>query len=312
MRKLLRKSLAIGLVCITVTVLSIALWSQQAIAQSSPDVYYNTFEYADMRANSPGTPSTALLPGEEPNQPSGVYTGGGWNGTGVYSFTNVSNDCKNGSWCVRADRFPADGGHSCCLFWTGSGTRPPNQTTSHLFYRHYQRYSTGYQFVSGKMNYMRDMDTGASTVIVHYFCPPDSHCTTPPNFELSTGLANYACNQGKSCQIATDNQWHSYETELDPGNGSANAATMRMWYDDVLVLEYCPTCAQHATIPLPYSPNAIGFGEYANGGGTEGGGTITQNQTFWLDDLAISRSRIGPVAGTPPSPPPAPSNLVLY
>ncbi len=271
----------------------------------SADVYYNTFESADMRpsitfngtywqvtgASGPYWGATPLGAGEEPNQPAGVYTASANLGNdGAHSpvYVNDSSLCRTQS-CLRYDKSPSGGGGGA-LYYLTLGDTLPNQTSQHLFYRAYQKFPIGYQFVFGKLNYMRDYN--GTTVIVLKGCSPV--CTsTDLRIEVGTPSTSYYCNQGISCTITGDNQWHSLEVELDPNGGGTNAATIRMWRDSNLVLEYCPSCSQHATIATPLNPGGIAFGEYDNAA-AEGGGSPTQNQSFWLDDLAVSRQRIGP------------------
>jgi hypothetical protein len=315
MRKSFSNSIAIGLVLIAVTVLYMPFLAHEANAQNAPDVYYNTFEFSDMRSTFQwagnywaGSGPVALGTGEEPNQPSGVYTGTGNPGTSQSYppvYVNDGSICRT-QWCLRYDKSPSTGAGST-LYYLTIGNRLPNQTTGHLFYRAYQKFSVGYQFVFGKLNYMRDYD--GTTVIVKKDC--SAVCTsTNLVIEVGTPSANYYCNQGHSCTMTGDGQWHSLEVELDPNGGGSNAATIRMWRDDVLVMEYCQSCSAHATISTPFNPGGIAFGEYDNAS-TEAGGSPTQNQSFWLDDLAVSRQRIGPVSGTVISPPSSPTSLTL-
>jgi hypothetical protein len=318
MKNPLSDGLAIGLLLIAVTALSITVWSQQAIAQSAPDVYYNTFEYADMRSTFSWVPNywagsgpVALGAGELSGQVSGVYTGSanlGDNNTATMPvYVNDPSVCR-GNWCLRYDETTSTGGGGP-LYYLTLGNRLPNQTTSHLFYRQSLKFPAGYQFIFGKINYVRDFDAGAVTVIVVKNCSGVCRASTGLNIEVTNPSANYSCNKGP-CTLTDDNTWHSYEVEIDPNGGGANAATLRMWIDDNLVLEYCSSCTSHATIAGAVNPGGIGFGQYDNPPGN-GGGSPSQNQHFWIDDLAVSRQRIGAGTSSAVSPPASPTNLGL-
>ncbi len=270
---------------------------------AAPDVYYNSFEFPDMRSpftllsggvwmGNPGL--VTMAPGEEPGQPAGVKTGANYGGNQTNSpvYVNDASVCHGGSWCVRYDAVANENGTIMYAPPDGSLINP----SSHLFFRGFYKFQTGFTFSFGKLIYMRDLNPGANTIILVPGCPGGGpSCSTPRLFvDVITPAVNYECNVVPACTITGDGVWHSIEIEENSNGGASDAATLRLWLDRTLVTEYCPTCAAHATISEPYQPaQGFLFGTYVNGV-ANGGPCCNPTQSYWLDDLAVSTQRIGP------------------
>jgi hypothetical protein len=294
--------------------------SAVARAQSAPNVYYNTFEYADMRPSWTWQTNhwrtsgqTLLAPGEMPNQPSGVYTGltiAGWNFNYPPAYVNDASICR-GNWCYKITE-PAGGNGTNGGSYEFSVTDGQSMTsvTEHLFYRWAMKFPAGHEFVYGKLAYLRDWD-GNTAMIIPY-CPSATQTcnSTPIRIEVTVPSANYYCNVA-SCVVSGDNTWYTIEVELFANGGAANGGTLRMWLNDALVLEYCPTCSAQITIAGPLNATkGYSLGEYLNGSCCAGGvNKPAQQQSVYIDDVMVSTQRIG--ASTPPDsePPAAPTNL---
>src|SRR5262245_27321983 len=110
----------------------VLLAAAPAQAQAPPDIYFNNFEFPDMRIYPPSYPNaipmTVLLPGEQANPPanggvchgvvgSGVCTGFNQTGDSGHVFiVNEPQNCRNGSqWCMRASYNAGEFGSSALL-----------------------------------------------------------------------------------------------------------------------------------------------------------------------------------------------------
>ena len=314
MRKSFSNSLAIGLVLIAVTVLYMPFLSDEANAQNAPDVYYNTFEFSDMRStfqwagnywadqvrwhwaperNRTSHRASILAPailGFSQSYPP-VYV----NEVAFAARNGVCGTKISFDWCWKHALLP----------YNRKQAAQPNDgafvlsCVSKILCRLSVRLRQAELYERLRWHHCYREKRLLAGLYKYQSCHRGRNSS-----------ANYDCNQGHSCTMTGDGQWHSLEVELDPNGGGSNAATIRMWRDDVLVMEYCQSCSAHATISTPFNPGGIGFGEYDNAS-TEAGGSPTQNQSFWLDDLAVSRQRIGPVSGTVISPPSSPTSLTL-
>jgi hypothetical protein len=313
-----------------------------ASAQAPANIYYNSFEFLDMRqwafdaATQTGAPTGMYLmtPGEQPSGPSGQCLGA--NGrvcTGFYtqenSFTNqVVNDpanCHNSSgWCMRFNipaGTPVGSGYH---LWSGytpgnipQGCAGPNNANciaaagqSNLYYRYFIKFALDFRLFAdpsgngacqGKLFYMRDNrgnGTGDTSIVRFRTNTSNNQLLIDWEFSTSTGTC---CPQ--TFTITPDNAWHSLEMHW-------NTVThqVELWWDDqIKVSATTPTDTKN---PIFIDANAWGLyiNNNADVGATKGDRCTAPNSTqFWIDDLAVSTTRIG--GGAVITPPPAPSGL---
>lgn len=158
-----------------------------AQAQAPADIYYNDFEFPDMRF-IPAVPTgdTVILPGEMPNQPTGICRFGSGVCTGFYGhaggsssylqFVNDPANCHSGNWCMRAN-LPAgvelgtaaniESGYSTGNIAQGCSTNSgpfSNCATRRWFFRWFMKWATNFRIITapgrltcqGKIFYARD------------------------------------------------------------------------------------------------------------------------------------------------------------
>jgi hypothetical protein len=306
-----------------VWILSVALlvlgFVSIAAAQAPPDIYYNDLEFADMQStNLGGTPKLAA--GEMANQPAGKveFTNGSGLGTGFLRYLSPlalvtdPGNCHSGTKCLRADigagQSSSTGldpnvetGYLNGKYPTGFGCASyGGNCIQNYFVRVWMRYASNFVFnplppdtsCQGKMMYLRNTGwpTGANTIFLVY---------TASAGALNVGWENQ--NPGTDVRSGTfpfpiDNAWHELEVQADIANSRA-----RIWLDGNLKIDFAAPMS--ALVP---SIDYVTFGMYVNNLGN--GGCISPNSTkFWVDDMAISTTRIGGGGGA--TTPPAPSGL---
>ncbi len=313
-----------------------------AVAQTPPDIYYNTFEFSDMRSINPAG-MTRLINGEQASPPAngGVCFGG--IGSGVCTGLTCNEDnasvdctvdtahlrrvndpanCHNGSqWCIRADlpggslgtNLTYQSGYTAGSIPQGCSTNGPtaNCFTRHWFYRYWIKWAANFQLVQanppnacqGKLLYMTSGNTSPLEVNIIYFQVLAGQ--TPNTLLLSIGTD---FGNSNAFLALADNNWHSIEVEFFVGH------YLSLWYDDVLEVNQFPN-----TQAQPQSAVDINrWGMYINQNWLNNvvGGTpldqcrVVNTTSFWIDDLAVSTQRIGG-SGAPPTAPNAPTNLRL-
>jgi hypothetical protein len=321
----------------TVPVLLVLGLASVASAQAPANIYYNSFEYPDMRVAIPGPgdvpdshPMTILPPGEMPNQPagicvkgSGVCTSFNQGGRGYLNFVNDPANCHNGSnWCMRAN-LPSgvalNPGASVESGYGTDGVNPniaqgcstssgPNSVcaTRHWYFRYFIKWAPNFAIITapgrttcqGKIFYLRDW-SGTTFIIVYRPVQQSAPGSNAMWLSLED-TSDASANRSNFMQIRADGNWHEFEMEVDAPNNH-----IRMWWDGNVVLD------QAAGIKQPMSPENNHWGMYINNNAGADACAVVNNTSFWIDDLAVSTTRIGGGAVAPPTPPNPPSGLSL-
>jgi hypothetical protein len=307
-------------------------------AQAPPDIYFNSFEFPDMRVIRNGGGHTVMLPGEMSPMPSNGGVGKGVSGSGVLTDMNYAqsrlqpvNDpahCRNGSqWCMRAS-YSASTQGSDDTFYSGYYGTPPTDpdtfiaqgcrvggppavcNTFHYFFRMFIKWDTNFQLAVippdtaclGKLIYMRNNRFPANiggTVILKYSAGAGGQNLFLQIENDNPTAPGGSQNVGGFSVFIGDGSWHEVEVELDEPNNH-----VRVWWDNVVRIDADATLMQNLNI------DTNEWGMYMNNLGN-GACRVVNTASFWVDDVSTSSQRIGGGGQTPPSPPLTPSNLRL-
>jgi hypothetical protein len=321
---------------IFLALLLVLIFAAPAVAQSPPDIYYNSFEFPDMRTDY-GTVGTVIMQSGEqiPPPTNGGFCRGPGTGvcTGFYdeptqTASRVVNDpanCRNGSqWCARNDMsagsFPGST-HFTSGYSTGNITQgctgthtgcvsTSNTRATNLWYSVWFKFASNFQMrpgnpnnaaCQGKFFYLRDFSlTGPDTNIIGYQIGPTSGQTITLYFSAAcTGCVG---NVG-FFNFTPDGAWHQLEVHYHPLGNLAE-----YWWDGSLKYS-------GAIGPMPNMAQSVDFNTWGlyinqNQGVNEDRCQAVTTSSFWVDDLAVSTQRIGG-GGSPALTPSAPTGVQL-
>lgn len=264
------------------------------------DLYFNNFDYPEMRANlnfnyaPPISESVRNALG----LPSGVRTGcSTLRGLTIGEF---GSECVGGTGgCARVIWADNGGmGESSCWPHVPTNAYPGREAYGQAFYtRAKYKFTPGFQVkngvsvCSGKVQYWRDYTPPSedATLSFQNIGPTDNgdyfefHLTIGESFQQ---WAHVDCNIA-SCRIPKDGQFHSVESFLDRPN-----KRWMVWIDGVLKADLNPI----PLLTIPESSTHItSHGIYWNDNDPPGPDCLSDGGgTMWIDDIAISTTRIGP------------------
>ena len=321
-----------------------------AFAQAPPDIYFNNFEFPDMRTCTPGSPDDGtcinsqgtigtipMANGENPNPPanggfclgtagSGVCTGAdGFTSARTGGLFNIVNDpanCHSGSWCGRGDwpagsMPPSDQIRQSGRLVNGApqGCTAFNGSVcvSHaLYYMTWLKFASNFALVPGDPSVIQQC--AGKLLYIRSF--------TDHGGTGSTAIIRYQTNAGAPpFQIG-----YEYFPLNNPANGvSANVFTFtpdNIWHSFEAHIDantgryqmwFDGTLMWDVTAPNESPLTAIDnntWGVYVNQNVGADQCTVVNTTQFWVDDVAVSTQRIG-AAGTPPPPPADPNTLTV-
>lgn len=302
-----------------------------AEAGAPADIYYNPLDFSDMhtfdlsgmncllQAELPGNPGGKCT---DPQGHSSIFTdiykaNGdfiGNPGAGNPSQYIVQNsNCRGGAGsCYQASVRTSDvngGDYSIFAIAKGGNTSVTTPPTN-IYSRGFWKFPVGYTLpdicVGGKFMYFRDninQGTFQNTSFVGPINPQNLAAQGGFKIELQTAdngqpATNYqSCLPGRNCILPIDGQYHSLEVHVNvPGH------LFEMWIDDV----------QHMSVTVnTFNPidnyNEFSWGHFNAQQDPQQPGfghcAPSQNENFWVDDVALSTQRIGG-AGTTTTPNP--------
>lgn len=318
------------------------------LAQSPPDIYFNNFEFPDMRVlPSFEQPMTIINPGEMSTPAnggvclgtpgSGVCTGftyvNGRLDVGSRSIVNDPANCR-GNWCFRAD-LPAGGVGPEFSFRTGRApgnvaqgcttnvnTYPASCISYNLFFRFWMKWATNFTLAPDES--LNSNSCQGKLIYIQSVAGTQWALTQPAPNPGGLGVIGYYAGDsvspfitqatlywfGSAANFGFFNQsWQDGQWhEFEVQTDTPNN-WIRLWRDGVLMIDQ--------------ANNGSGFVRNAGIDNNEWGMYINRNgfnfdncktlaaTSFWMDDLAVSTQRIGGGGGTPPTPPPPPTNLIV-
>jgi hypothetical protein len=314
---------------------ALALIASPSWAGPPPDVYYNTFEFPDMRSIN-GVGMTVLQTGESPapanggiclgSLGSGVCTGFTFNPFPGMTIVNDPTNCHGGSWCARADLIQGD--QVGAEFMLESGYTPgfvpqgctlngnvyPNScVTYHMFFHWWIRWAPNFTLsplnangCQGKLIYVsstagsqfgitQNPVLGGIGIVVFRSSVPQS--------TLFQWESSHSGNIGSLGWTFGDGLWHEFEVETDQTNQVVN-----VWMDGSQFVNF-----SNAGLVSQAGVDTNRWGMYINHNNDPVTGApldhcVAQQATsFWIDDLAVSTQRIGGAA----TPPGTPANLTI-